>query len=310
MICPQCQAEYRDGFTVCADCNVPLVPKLAAPHDSSSASEPAEDENQNFGSDEEDPFCAFWEGEDTRIFAEVCTVLDEADIRYRSLRHDSQIFRISPYSKMKIGVPFSQFEKAELAVVEAFGGTTETKKLLWPAEEHRPEYTALVGLPFEDKWQDDRTLALNPPRASDLGEAPTDEITESASDAFERLLPDDASGNLYCPLCAAEYREGFTTCSDCRVPLVATRSEARSSRARLWKGDHQRELDLVLRELDANQIPAHRKEIVNATSRLRIGNIPIVPNRSAFKYEVWVFRRDLEKARSAIQSVVPQDLDD
>jgi hypothetical protein len=27
MICPQCGAEYREGFTLCADCNVPLVPK-------------------------------------------------------------------------------------------------------------------------------------------------------------------------------------------------------------------------------------------------------------------------------------------
>src|SRR5437588_254892 len=26
---------------------------------------------------------------------------------------------------------------------------------------------------------------------------------------------------MYCPLCRAEYRVGFTECSDCRVPLVA-----------------------------------------------------------------------------------------
>ncbi len=310
MFCPQCQAEYREGFTVCADCDVPLVtsPPTAVTDDE-------EDRPENGDApasipEGDDPYCAFWEGEDTRIFAEVCTVLDEASIPYRSLRYDSQIFRISPYSKMKIGVPFSQFEKAELAVVDAFGGTAETKRLLWPAEQNRPEYVALVGLPLEDKLQEERTLALNPSPALDLGDAPTDEITQSASDAFERLLPDDASGNMYCPLCAAEYREGFTTCSECRVALVATRSEARSSRARLWRGDHRREMDLILRELVANQIPAHYKQIVNAISRLRIAGIPIRPSRSAFKYEVWVFRKDLETARSAIQSVLPPDLDD
>jgi hypothetical protein len=26
---------------------------------------------------------------------------------------------------------------------------------------------------------------------------------------------------MFCPQCRAEYREGFTECSDCRVPLVA-----------------------------------------------------------------------------------------
>src|SRR6266581_7426767 len=28
MICPNCQAEYRKGFTTCSDCNVPLVEEL------------------------------------------------------------------------------------------------------------------------------------------------------------------------------------------------------------------------------------------------------------------------------------------
>lgn len=28
MICPNCKAEYRDGYTVCADCEVPLVERL------------------------------------------------------------------------------------------------------------------------------------------------------------------------------------------------------------------------------------------------------------------------------------------
>ena len=31
MFCPECQGEYREGFTECADCGVPLVEKLAEP---------------------------------------------------------------------------------------------------------------------------------------------------------------------------------------------------------------------------------------------------------------------------------------
>lgn len=34
MHCPQCRTEYRDGFTECADCHVPLV--SGAPPDSST----------------------------------------------------------------------------------------------------------------------------------------------------------------------------------------------------------------------------------------------------------------------------------
>jgi len=31
----------------------------------------------------------------------------------------------------------------------------------------------------------------------------------------------DPSAALYCPLCAGEYRAGFSTCSDCGVSLRA-----------------------------------------------------------------------------------------
>lgn len=30
MICPNCRVEYREGFTTCADCAIPLVEDLAA----------------------------------------------------------------------------------------------------------------------------------------------------------------------------------------------------------------------------------------------------------------------------------------
>jgi hypothetical protein len=28
MFCPKCKTEYRDGFSRCADCDVPLIPAL------------------------------------------------------------------------------------------------------------------------------------------------------------------------------------------------------------------------------------------------------------------------------------------
>lgn len=30
MFCPQCESEYREGFTMCSDCEVPLVRELGA----------------------------------------------------------------------------------------------------------------------------------------------------------------------------------------------------------------------------------------------------------------------------------------
>jgi hypothetical protein len=40
MHCPQCLTEYRDGFTECADCRVPLAPG-APPAEEEPAGEPA-----------------------------------------------------------------------------------------------------------------------------------------------------------------------------------------------------------------------------------------------------------------------------
>jgi hypothetical protein len=104
---------------------------------------------------------------------------------------------------------------------------------------------------------------------------------------------------MFCPLCRSEFRDGFTECSDCHVALVPTSEEASASSVRLWKGDRQKELDRILAALDDAKIPAHYKEIVNSISRFEIFGIPIGPQRSTFEYEIWIFRRDLERARSS-----------
>jgi hypothetical protein len=43
MHCPQCLTEYRDGFTECADCHVPLAPGPPPPAEEEPAEEHAAD---------------------------------------------------------------------------------------------------------------------------------------------------------------------------------------------------------------------------------------------------------------------------
>ena len=125
MICPQCKAEYREGFTSCADCEIPLVaelPALAAAPRGRFDGGTGEPQDPALS---EDPFCAFWQGEDARIHAELCAVLEEAGIPYKTVRREDHLFRLSATSALKIGVPFSLYGKAEAAVKEAFGSDEE-----------------------------------------------------------------------------------------------------------------------------------------------------------------------------------------
>ena len=111
MFCPQCRVEYRPGFTRCADCDVGLVDELPLARTASFEGNPGGDE---------DPFCAFWQGDDARLHAELRTVLDEAGIPYKTVRREDHLFNLKNFPAFRIGVPFSLFEKAETAVRDAY----------------------------------------------------------------------------------------------------------------------------------------------------------------------------------------------
>jgi hypothetical protein len=137
MFCPVCKAEYREGFSRCADCDVDLVWELPA------AALVAPEPPASPGDLDEDPFCAFWSGDDPRIHAELCELLDKERIPHKTVRREDHLFRISRYPAFQIGIPFSMFERAEAAVKEAYGSETEAEAgaqdaaLLLPYEKER-----------------------------------------------------------------------------------------------------------------------------------------------------------------------------
>jgi hypothetical protein len=111
MFCPRCRVEYRAGFTHCSDCDVDLVDELPLARTDLFEANPG---------DHEDPFCAFWQGDDRRLHAELCSVLDEAGIPHRTVRREDHLFNLKNFPAFQIGVPFSLFEKAETAVKDAY----------------------------------------------------------------------------------------------------------------------------------------------------------------------------------------------
>jgi len=143
MICPQCKAEYRRGFAVCADCDVPLVESTAVTRASAVENGPPADP----GDPNEDPFCSFWKGTDLRVCTEICGVLDESGIPHKTIRRQDHMFNLNNQVPYEVGVPASLYEKAELAVKDAFGTDSEgaedavyewrQKKLLPDAPEYR-----------------------------------------------------------------------------------------------------------------------------------------------------------------------------
>ena len=82
MFCPLCKAEYREGFSRCADCDVDLVPAL-------------EDE---IAAEPEEPIVVLWQGEDPVVFSAITSALRGAEIFFQeALGQDHRAYLSDPF---------------------------------------------------------------------------------------------------------------------------------------------------------------------------------------------------------------------
>ena len=150
MFCPECKAEYRQGFTQCADCDVELVTELPGTAIVARKSDDA-DRSNDVEENPEDPFCQFWKGEDARVLGELCDVLAEVGIPFRKFEWQDHLFNRTRFPEFRLAIPFSMFERAEQVVAEAYGGVTQAEDAMHTASENREEYRKLLAWPLDRK---------------------------------------------------------------------------------------------------------------------------------------------------------------
>jgi len=102
MFCPACRAEYREGFTVCADCEVDLVATLA------------HDERPNM------KLVTVFDSTNPALIGIAKTVLDGAGIEFLVLGDDgARVFSGNPFlARVRIQVEKKLAEEAEALLSE------------------------------------------------------------------------------------------------------------------------------------------------------------------------------------------------
>jgi hypothetical protein len=106
---------------------------------------------------------------------------------------------------------------------------------------------------------------------------------------------------MFCPVCKSEYRQGFTECSDCGVPLVETLHDAAAASSKpvdpqtavlLWSGTSAQSSAAIGRALDDAHVAHHD------TAK----NVGPLPGLTTAVYAIFVHQRDHDAARAALES--------
>lgn len=158
MFCPQCGAEYRQGFTRCSDCDVDLVVTPPDAADSEAAVSDADMEE-------------VWAGTEIDACASACERLRRANIPFRVLQHSRQYFKASE-SQFKIGVPASF--------------ATQAKGIIGPDQNDS-----------SDEGESDESMEESELELPDEGEEPDDGVSDSYKGSREDWYPEDATVEVF-----------------------------------------------------------------------------------------------------------------
>jgi hypothetical protein len=108
MFCPECEAEYRPGFTRCSDCDVDLVNEAPDPDDLDAAS------GGDWGRTR-----SVWTGMDQDRCVQLCERLAASEIPFRVYqRHRQYLLRVTAYYKIRVRPEF--FNDAKKVIVKGF----------------------------------------------------------------------------------------------------------------------------------------------------------------------------------------------
>jgi hypothetical protein len=114
MFCPKCKAEYRFGFTHCADCDVDLVESLDVPTD-------------RLPGDDLSAPVLLWSGFHTGTLEEIRAVLDEAEVAYNDEPLEARLLYASMRHPLEIWVQKADFDAAKKLVAKRLTGDSESE---------------------------------------------------------------------------------------------------------------------------------------------------------------------------------------
>ena len=184
MFCPQCKAEYRQGFTRCADCDLDLVCAL---EDTSQA--PKEGGRECSANPD---VRLIWKGHSESECVALCRKLMKADIPYKVSQSPEERYRMQVSWRYELGVSDGDYERAKevLGIEGKFADSQDSEdelRLPEEAEDAKP-------LPPDDSPPDKEIRSdsyLEPWYPEDATEEVWSQCDEDISGGIEAALKEN-----------------------------------------------------------------------------------------------------------------------